>query len=295
MSSIIWNWEAKTKRLSRLPADKSFFFWDKLLSVYRTRGLKWLCFWDDASCQSQKKRKHKRQNLIHVGLLYTQIISVPLLSPLREEKKANVERCCWYKKCFKNPPHCITHTETHSHTERKLIDKRRLTHVHTHTHTHTALRQPDREVYIISLGGQPEQTQSFNFHDSLSESERDRKKREREGKAKKQSMRTKRRRQERQTCLITLENMPLLSGGLIDRIDSKHFTNIKVKKSSENKRSFSPRQLQAASEQMPLLKREWSQFFVFLFPLPCLFAGTSMTVIAAKSRLCAAVTVAVKP
>lgn len=65
--------------------------------------------------------------------------------------------------------------EIHSSADRKLIDKRRLTHVHTHSHTlsQRVLRQPDREVYIISLGGQPEQTQSFNFHDSLSEREKE--------------------------------------------------------------------------------------------------------------------------
>lgn len=33
-------------------------------------------------------------------------------------------------------------------------------------HIHTALRQPDREVYIISLGSQPEPTQSFHFYES---------------------------------------------------------------------------------------------------------------------------------
>lgn len=65
--------------------------------------------------------------------------------------------------------------EIHSSADRKLIDKRRLAHVRTHSHTlsHRVLRQPDREVYIISLGGQPEQTQSFNFHDSLSEREKE--------------------------------------------------------------------------------------------------------------------------
>lgn len=65
-----------------------------------------------------------------------------------------------------------THTQKHTHTlaERKLIDKR-------NTSTHA---QPDREVYIISLGGQPEQTQSFNFHESLGESERGRKRGEEE-------------------------------------------------------------------------------------------------------------------
>lgn len=38
----------------------------------------------------------------------------------------------------------------------------------TNTHTHTP-RRPDREVYIISLGGQPEPTPSLNFHDSQRE------------------------------------------------------------------------------------------------------------------------------
>lgn len=37
------------------------FFRDKLLSVYRTWGLKWFCFWDDASCQSQNKNTHTQK------------------------------------------------------------------------------------------------------------------------------------------------------------------------------------------------------------------------------------------
>ncbi len=75
------------------------------------------------------------------------------------------------------PQLTITHTHTHTHrntqSHREEINRQTQTNtcarLHTHTHTHTVLRQPDREVYIISLGGQPEQTQSFNFHDSLSE------------------------------------------------------------------------------------------------------------------------------
>lgn len=58
-----------------------------------------------------------------------------------------------------------------SHTGRKLKGRLTRLHIHTHTVARELSRQPDREVYIISLGGQPEQTQSFNFHDSLSESE----------------------------------------------------------------------------------------------------------------------------
>lgn len=70
---------------------------------------------------------------------------------------------------FRNLSSTINNSHTQkkqSHTDRTLIDKRQLTHVHAYTHTQYW------DTYIISLGGQPEPTQSFNFYDSLREREK---------------------------------------------------------------------------------------------------------------------------
>lgn len=161
----------KEKQLSRLSVDKSLLPRQITVCLSYTRIKANLVL---GRCQlSIKEQKPNTKGRVWSSQAPVNTHRIQRSSLPRET--ANVEQNSLYN--FTNPSSIDYQNITiNSHTDRKLIDKRRLTRVHAYTLTHTDTEHWDSqtEVYIISLGGQPEQTQSFNFHDSLSERERGR-------------------------------------------------------------------------------------------------------------------------
>lgn len=162
----------------------------------------------------------------------------------------------WYN--FANPPSADTslaHTQIQTHRGEMNRQKQTNTcaHWHTRTHTHTLRAEywdSQTEVYIISLGGQPEQTQSFNFHDSQREQAR--------GEERKKSNQWE----------------------LKDK--SKNQQNINVKKTSANKLNVQHTAITVCSSfQCSRLFSHWWVSSLALFQLSC-SDSTFMTVITVK-------------